>query len=92
MRVATVVAPNGLRPRAALSLPTNDEPRSKIHPKPETNLEVGSPLVSNVQTTAGILIDCTAKAVPSFQDRDKRERNQVTISQSCEVHVKEGEK
>jgi hypothetical protein len=28
-RIATVLAPNGLRTRAALTLPTNDEPWTK---------------------------------------------------------------
>jgi hypothetical protein len=47
------------------SLELTNQRRTKVeiefvHPKLEPTLETGSPLVSNVQTPAGPLTDCTA--------------------------------
>jgi hypothetical protein len=51
MRVATVLAPNGLRPQAALTPPTNDEPLTKYNfYKPQVGTEFRNRFAAGQQT------------------------------------------
>jgi hypothetical protein len=83
--------PSGLRLRAALTPPTNNEPsRNRIftNPSPEPNLAVGLPLASR-RTSPNGHSHRLHRRNRFFQDRHREEKGQVAVEQLGAVYVTE---
>jgi hypothetical protein len=95
MRIATVLTPNGLRSRAALTPPTNDEPQTKKNSyEPQVETEFGNRFPAGQQAsspTRVLLQTAQTKLFLFFQDRHKGEESQVIVDQSEGTTSRTGE-